>query len=424
LQTKTITIIFCALALIGSLFSIILETPVFMYPTAFMIFATLLLLILKKSLLDEKREEEKESNHKDRENIELKKQIDNLEVRIETIEKEKLDYQEKLHSIFNNFQLFKHSSPVMENLSRLVIDKSEASVNQTTESIFAIAETSKEVGENIQQMLNELSKGEKSLTETVKKLLEEVKHQEPLIKDYISISKSYNQDMKIIEQTVKTINEFTSTITDLSERTGILAINASIETARVGERGKGFSVIAEEVQKLAAHSKEIATQINQRILLTAEKVDESFEKNSNYIQKSISMLETSRDSLKSISSLLDSQVNMIVGSVEESRKLSGTLTDRLNNLIVSFQYQDITRRVLEHMLEILEEIKMTCKLIFDKMEKESPVDSTRYKERIKEIAVKYLTVREEWDVLGIDFDEYREAETTRRVAFKGDVTLF
>ena len=64
-----------------------------------------------------------------------------------------------------------------------------------------------------------------------------------------------------LEQNAARIEEITGLIQDIADQTDLLALNASIEAARAGEFGKGFTVVAAEVQKLSDRSSRAATEI-------------------------------------------------------------------------------------------------------------------------------------------------------------------
>lgn len=57
------------------------------------------------------------------------------------------------------------------------------------------------------------------------------------------------------------INQITEAITEISDQTNLLALNAAIEAARAGESGRSFSIVAEEIKKLAEESAVSAKQI-------------------------------------------------------------------------------------------------------------------------------------------------------------------
>ncbi|GLC30010.1 heme NO-binding domain-containing protein [Clostridium omnivorum] len=65
-----------------------------------------------------------------------------------------------------------------------------------------------------------------------------------------------------LQDKAKDITNIVSIVSGISEQTNLLALNASIEAARAGEAGRGFSVVAEEVRKLAEQSKSAVEEIN------------------------------------------------------------------------------------------------------------------------------------------------------------------
>jgi twitching motility protein PilJ len=68
--------------------------------------------------------------------------------------------------------------------------------------------------------------------------------------------------IKRLGESSQEIGEITELISDITEQTNVLALNAAIQAASAGEAGRGFSVVAEEVQRLAERSGEATKQIS------------------------------------------------------------------------------------------------------------------------------------------------------------------
>ncbi|WP_304222891.1 methyl-accepting chemotaxis protein [Gracilinema caldarium] len=138
-----------------------------------------------------------------------------------------------------------------------------------------------------------------------------------------------------LAEKAKSIASVTGSIQDVSDRTNILAINASIEAARAGNVGKGFRIIANEVRTLAGQTGDFAKTIEATISdfesvvgeITKElqgftKVLESFK------QSFSTVLDSFQTNAKSIDET-GAFLNQISGSIREE---TTALTDGLNSL--------------------------------------------------------------------------------------------
>lgn len=80
---------------------------------------------------------------------------------------------------------------------------------------------------------------------------------------------------------VEAINKMVGVVRDLSGKTDLLALNASIEAARAGQEGRGFAIVAHEVARLAEKSQEsigkvelASDSLQEKVLLLSERLDD------------------------------------------------------------------------------------------------------------------------------------------------------
>ncbi|MFA9397066.1 MAG: heme NO-binding domain-containing protein [Clostridiaceae bacterium] len=102
-----------------------------------------------------------------------------------------------------------------------------------------------------------------------------------------------------LSKETKDMLKIVSIVSDISEQTNLLALNASIEAARAGEAGRGFSVVAEEVRKLAEQTNDAVENINGKLNYFTEIIGELV----NKINSQFDVLESETNSLKDIKNI-------------------------------------------------------------------------------------------------------------------------
>lgn len=214
----------------------------------------------------------------------------------------------------------------VEDISRGATSQAEnveSSVNNTQEMGNSIDEIAKKV-ENLTEAAEEMLTGANRTVDTLNSLMKKNE-------SVMSSMQDIDAQIRLTNDSVKNIAEATVMITDIADETHLLSLNASIEAARAGDYGKGFSVVATEIGILAAQSKQAADSIK-KIVETL--VNES-QKSVETIGHLSNEMKDQNERLNSTKEDMDVVVEN-VNNVDSSTKIISEKMHMLDNLKTSF----------------------------------------------------------------------------------------
>ncbi|MFT4146923.1 MAG: substrate-binding domain-containing protein [Mobilitalea sp.] len=222
------------------------------------------------------------------------------------------------------------------------IDMSYKGNEQIVANMTSVAEKAQEQLKNAKESLEGIeavSKGASKITTTLASLDSFVENTVKLTSDGTAHLGKYNEQMEVISTNLadttsfianlksylSDINQFGSLIINITEQLRLLSLNSQVEAARAGDAGRGFRVVAQEMNKLSDQTRDSVTQINkllENVMKSNAKVSESL----NNVNTSFNISKTIFASVNESFDIINKNANILNSDVktvyEESRMIS------------------------------------------------------------------------------------------------------
>jgi len=243
-----------------------------------------------------------------------------------------------VHGIIRASEQVSSSSSVAQEESDGLLSAAEVQSRQiaeTTEAVQqmsgSIAEVSKNAAESArvaEQSLDTARKGGDSVREAIAGM--------NAIRDQIQET---SKRIKRLGESSQEIGEIVDLISDITEQTNVLALNAAIQAAAAGDAGRGFTVVAEEVQRLAERS----AQATRRIGVIVKTIQSD-------TQDAVNAMEVSTQGVVQGTARSDA----VGHSLAEIVSVSNELAQLIQNISLATKEQTVTaEQIVNNMQEIL-----------------------------------------------------------------------
>jgi len=199
------------------------------------------------------------------------------------------------------------------------IQQASASVLQMAQSINEVSQTAAQSARVAQQSLAAAEKGGQAVHNQIAGM-NEIRSQ---------IQDTAKRIKRLGESSLE-IGEIVELISDITEQTNVLALNAAIQAASAGEAGRGFTVVAEEVQRLAERSGEATKQIEaivKTIQADTQDAVAAMEKSTVGVVEGTKLSDAAGQALDEIRKVSRELAELIGGISAQTQKQSASVSD-------------------------------------------------------------------------------------------------
>lgn len=139
--------------------------------------------------------------------------------------------------------------------------------------------------------------------------------------------------IKTLDKETDAIGDVLNLISDIAEQTTLLALNAAIESARAGQHGRGFAVIADEVRLLSEHTHQATDDIRSLILELQQSTKEvltMMDSSVNLAKSNVDQSSTANESLTQLTQMID-EITRCNSDIATLTSQQNTISDTINH---------------------------------------------------------------------------------------------
>ena len=237
------------------------------------------------------------------------------------------------------------------NESNSAIEDLSVSINEISNNLLTLSTTTEETSSAMNEMglsIQQVRENAQSASEDSIKMTQTAddgrKHSLTATEGALAIRESSSQVSKLVStvnERIEEIDEILSFITDITGKTNLLALNAAIIAAQAGAHGKGFGVVADEINELAQNTKAqtnriagVVQGIRDEVALADRAVKESVTR----VEEGVHLTEQAGVSLVKIlesTDLVSQRIEQIAQATSEQAQTSQRVTEITEHLAIS-----------------------------------------------------------------------------------------